>query len=166
MAPNRVTSLEECEHRKLTSSRPRQTEEDGTHAPLGNQTLNSKNPDALSTSSPSIATRHSIEERSGFNSATGPSWNRREADDEWSFIEEERVLSGDDSDGDDESVRVFGLGRPIPRLDAAFNEPVAGFGNSTGAFEVGKWKRLGEFWHTFWFHAPSFFWGRWHRPRS
>lgn len=156
MALNRVTSLEECEHRKPTSSHSRQTEEDGAHVPLeGNQRLNPQNPHLLLASTPSTATRHSIGERLSFNPAAGPSWSQREADDEWAFIEDEGILPGDDSDGDDESVRV--LSGPIPRPDTAFHEPAAGFGPATGAFEVGKGKRIGEFLSTLWFHVRSFF---------
>lgn len=145
MAHNRVTSLEECEHHKPTSGGPHQNEEDRAHDSLeGNQPSDCSNPHSLSALPPSAATEHSVGERLSFNLAAGPSWNQREADGEWSFIEEERIPSTvDSSDVDDESVRVFS--GPIPRPDAAFLEPAAGFGHATGAFEVGKWKRIGKF---------------------
>jgi hypothetical protein len=141
MALNRVTSLEECEHRESMFSRPRQGESDET-ASLDDAQA-SRNPKPDRSSSPSRATQHSLGPRLSFNPAAGPSWNQREIDGEWSYLQEERVsLSADGSEGDDESVYV--VGGPIPRPDTAFQEPAAGFGQATGAFEVSKGKRIGE----------------------
>ncbi|KAK2756122.1 hypothetical protein FQN54_005530 [Arachnomyces sp. PD_36] len=143
MALNRVTSLEECEHRKPKSNRPPPIEYDEAAPSLG-RSPNTSNLHLLSASPPSQATRHSVGERLSFNPAAGPSWNQREADGEWSFIEEETAsLPGDGSDADDEdSVRA--LAGPIPRPDTAFHQSAPGFGQATGAFEVGKGKRIAQ----------------------
>lgn len=145
MALNRVTSLEECEHHEPMFRRPRTGDGNETSAPQEGH-----RPSSISKSPPllpvthSTATRHSVGERLSFNPAAGPSWTQREEDGEWDYLEEESAsIPGDGSDSDDESVNV--LGGPIPRADTAFHEPAPGFGHAMGAFEVGKWKRIGEF---------------------
>ena len=143
MSLNRVTSLEAWEHHEAFL-RLRRGQSDETIGPPDQGDDDSPRSQSLSAS-PSGLPRHSLAERLSFNPAAGPSWSQRNADGEWGLLEEESAsLPGDGTDDDDESVSA--LARPIPRPETAFHESGPGLGGqSMGAFEVGKGKRIGKF---------------------